>query len=128
MGYSMKDLENAGRNINEHFEQRAEQRGEELANRVIHSTSQGRGLWFIILWPAWFLIFAFAGYFFKTLLEHFFSIGEPISLVGFVGGFAFAMAWYKWEYTIRHPFLGSIIGYFGTALGVLFLAEKLGYN
>jgi len=126
MGYSMKDLEKAARNTNEHFERKSQERGEELANRVISSTSQGRGLWFIILLPAWLLIFAFSGSFFKVGIEHMFSVNAPLSWVGFIGGFAFAVSWYKWDYTIRHPFLGSMVGYFGTALGVLFLIDKLG--
>lgn len=127
MGFSMKDLEKAGRSLNEHFEQKAHRRGEELANRVVHNTSQGRGLWVFILWPAWFLIFGFSGSFATAWLEQVFSIAPPLSWVGLIGGFAFAMAWYRWEYTIRHPFLGSVVGYFGTALGVLFLADKLGW-
>lgn len=127
MGYSMKDLENAGRNINEHLERRSQERGEELANRVISSTSQGRGLWFIILWPAWLLIFAFSGSFLKIVIEKIFSVSEPLSWIGLLGGVAFAVSWYKWDYTIRHPFLGSMVGYFGTVLGVLFLADKLGW-
>lgn len=127
MGYSMNDLNNAADQLNKNMEKRAEQRGEELANRVLHNTSQGRGLWFIILWPAWFLIFVFSGSFFKVMLEHMFSMNEPMSWIGLIGGLAFAVAWYKWDYTIRHPFLGSMVGYFGTALGVLFLAEKLGW-
>ena len=53
------------------------------------------------------------------------SVSEPLSWIGLIGGFAFAVYWYKWDYTIRHPFLGSMVGYFGTAIGVLFLADKL---
>ena len=127
MSYSMKDLQNAGRNINEHFERKSQERGEELASRIISSTSQGRGLWFIILWPAWLLIFVFSSSFLKVALEDIFSVGEPISWIGLVGGFGFAVSWYKWDYTIRHPFLGSMVGYFGTVLSVLFLAKHLGW-
>jgi len=127
MGYSMKDLENAARNINEHFERKAQERGQELANRVISSTSQGRGLWFIILWPTWLFIFILVGTFLTVAIEKIFSVNEPLSWIGFFGGFAFAVSWYKWDYTIRHPFLGSMIAYFGTVFGVLFLADKLGW-
>lgn len=127
MGYSIRDLENAGRSINEHFERKAQEQGEEIANRVISSTSQGRGLWFIILWPAWLLILVFSGSFLKVAIENLLSVNEPLSWIGFIGGFAFAVSWYKWDYTIKHPFLGSIVGYFGTAIVVLFLADKLGW-
>ncbi|MFK7865826.1 MAG: hypothetical protein AB8B77_00125 [Alphaproteobacteria bacterium] len=127
MGYNIKDLENAGRNVNEHFERKAQKRGEEIANRVIHTTSQGRGLWFIILWPAWLLILIFSSSFIKVAIEQILLIGEPLSWVGFLGGFAFAVAWYKWSYTIKHPFISSVIGYFGTAISVLLLSNKLGW-
>jgi len=127
VGYSMKDLDSAGRNLNQHSGRDAEQKGEELANHLILSTSQGRGLWFIILWPSWFLICFFTGSFLMSGLEELFAIEAPLSLIGYLGGYAFAMAWYKWDYTIRHPFLGSMVGYFGTAFCVLFFAEKLGW-
>jgi len=127
VAYSMKDLESAGRNLNQHFERNAEQKGEELANRLIQSTSQGRGLWFIILWPAWFGICFFSGSFLMSGLEELFAIKPPLSLIGYLGGYAFAMAWYRWGYTIRHPLLGSMIGYFGTAFSVLYFADKIGW-
>ena len=44
MPYSIKDLEQAGRAINAHFERRAEQRGEALARRMLQRTVEGRGL------------------------------------------------------------------------------------
>ena len=44
MAYSIKDLEQAGRAINAHFERRAEQRGEALARRMLQRTVEGRGL------------------------------------------------------------------------------------
>lgn len=127
MGYSVRDLEKASRNINEHFERKAEKRGEELANRIINSTSQGRGLWVIILWSTWVTIFIFSGSFIATGLKQLFSIEMPLSLIGLVAGFALAMNWYKWEYTIRHPFLSSMVGSFGTSIGVIFLLGKLGW-
>ena len=66
MPYSIKDLEQAGRAINAHFERRAEQRGEALARRMLQRTAEGRGLWCLLLWPAWFTIF-FAS---VSFLEH----------------------------------------------------------
>jgi hypothetical protein len=65
MGYSIKDIENAANNtiegVRNQLEQRSQERGEEIANHIIRRTSQGRGLWFIVLWPAWLLIFVFSG-------------------------------------------------------------------
>lgn len=129
MGYSIKDIENVAKGItngiSERLEARSQQHGEELTNRILVSTSQGRGLWFVVLWPVWILIFAFSGALFSSVLTKF-GLNPPISYVGFVGGFIFARAWYFWSFTIRHPFWGSAVGYFATAMGMLFLAEKFG--
>lgn len=125
MGYSIRDLENAAKNINSQLERRSQQQGAELANHLLARTSQGRGLWFIVLWPAWVLIFAFSGAFFISLLAKL-GLNAPITYAGLIGGFLFARTWYSSDFTISHPFWGSVIGYFGTAIGVLLLAEKLG--
>ena len=58
MPYSIKDLEQAGRAINAGFERRAEQRGEALARRMLQRTAEGRGLWCILLWPVWLMVFS----------------------------------------------------------------------
>ena len=127
MGYSMKDLENAGRKLNERMEERSNQKGEELANKVINSTSQGRGLWFIILWPAWILICIFSGVFITGVLEKF-GFGSPLTWLGLLGGIAVSITWYKSEFTIRHPFWSSVFGYFGTAFLVVLLGDKFGIS
>lgn len=131
MAYSIKDIENitskAAENIRDTLEQRSQRQGEEIANRIIKQTSQGRGLWAIFLWPAWFLIFVFSGVFLKGLIE-LLGIQAPISWIGMVGGFIFARAWYHSEFTINHPFWGSVLGYFGIALAVKFLAKKFGIH
>jgi hypothetical protein len=129
MGYSIKDIEHAAKGItdgiSERLEARSQRQGEELANRILASTSQGRGLWLVILLPAWILIFAFSGVLFSSVLTKF-GLKPPISYAGFVGGFLFARAWYFWSFTIRHPFWGSAVGYFATAMGTLFLTEEFG--
>ena len=126
MGYSIKDLEKAGRNINEHFERRAEQRGEAFANRVLERTAGGRGLWFILLWPAWMMVFAASGVFLNTILENVFSVAEPNLWVILGGGLLGAVGWYKWEYTIRHPFLSSMLGIFGPWIAVALVMNLAG--
>lgn len=127
MGYSIKDMENAAKSVNQRLEQRSQERGEALANHVLQRTSQGRGLWFIVLWPAWLLIFAFSGVFFTHLLDKF-GLGAPLSWIGMVGGALLARAWYLSDFTINHPFLGSVFGYFGTALAAMFLARTFGIS
>ena len=66
MPYSIKDLEQAGRAINAHFERRAEQRGEALARRMLQRTVEGRGLLgalfgFMVLPSALMLLMDLAG-------------------------------------------------------------------
>jgi len=128
MGYSSKDLEYLGKGLNTHREQKSKEQGEKLAKDLMDSTSEGRGLWVLILWPTWILITLFIGVFTTEFLEKQLSIEEPISFVGFLVGFMFATKWYQWGFTRRHPFFGSIVGYFGFGIAILFLAEKLGVN
>ncbi len=49
MGYSLKDLENAGKIIHDTFEENSRRKGEEFANRITSNTQNGRGLWIFIL-------------------------------------------------------------------------------
>lgn len=112
MGYSIKDIDNAARGINQRLEAHSQRQGEELANRLISSTSQGRGLWVFLLWPVWVLIAAFSSAFFVVLLQKF-GVKPPLAYAGYVGGLLFARAWYQWDFTARHPFWSSIIGNFG---------------
>lgn len=125
MGYSIKDLENAVKSINQKLEQRSQERGEAFANRVLNRTAQGRGLWCIILWPAWLLIFLYSGVFLTNLLQKF-GITYPISWIGMVGGLMVARAWYISDFTIRHPFWSSVFGSFGIAIVIVYLAQFFG--
>ena len=125
MGYSSKDLENFGRGLNERREQKAREQGEALANDLMDSTSKGRGLWFIILWPTWIFITLIVGVFASELLEQKFSIEKPIYFLGFLAGIMASSSWYDWEFTRNHPFFGSIIGWIFWAGSVLFLADYL---
>lgn len=123
MGYSSKDLENFGRGLNERREQKSREQGEALANELIESTSKGRGLWFIILWPTWIFITLLVGALSFSVLEQKFSIEQPISFLGFLVGFMFASSWYDWEFTRKHPFFGSIVGWIFWVAVVLFLSS-----
>lgn len=123
MGYSSKDLENFGRGLNERREEKAKKQGEALANDLIDSTSKGRGLWFIFLWPTWIFITLLVGVFSSELLAQKFSIEQPKSFLGFLVGFIFASSWYDWEFTKNHPFFASIIGWIFWASAVVFLSS-----
>ena len=123
MGYSSKDLEGFGRGLVEERDRRANEKGKELANDLIDRTSNGRGLWFIILWPTWIFITLLVGAFFFTVLEERFSVEQPISFLGFLVGVVFASSWYDWDFTKRHPFFGSIIGWIFWVGVIMFLSN-----
>ena len=120
MPYSIKDLEQAGRAINAHFERRAEQRGEALARQMLQHTAEGRGLWCLLLWPVWLMVFSVSWLFLEHMLKDILSIAEPPLWVPLVGGLLVATGWYRWGYTRRHPFLSALFGFmvFSMALGL----------
>lgn len=99
MGYSMKDLESAGRKINEEREKKANQKADQLLNK----TSQGRGLWCIILWGGWVYISVWFGAFFSALFDNY--------LLGFLSAIALAHIWYSVKFTKEHPFWSSVLCY-----------------
>ena len=121
MPYSIKDLEQAGRAINAHFERRAEQRGEALARQMLQRTAEGRGFWCLLLWPAWFMVFFASALFLEHMLKNILSIAEPPFWVLLAGSLLVAIGWYRWGYTRRHPFLGAMFGFMVVpiALGLL---------
>ena len=125
MSYSSKDLENFGKGLNTCREEEARQQGQQLADDLIDSTSKGRGLWFIILWPTWVFITLLVGLFFSEVLEQKFSIEEPMYFLGFLAGIIAASSWYDWEFTREHPFFSSIIGWIFWAGAVVFLSNYL---
>lgn len=128
MGYSIKDIENSVNATQKNLDKRSKERGEKLANSVARKTSQGRGLWVLILWPAWLLIFGFTGIFITALFIAKLGLTEPLSWIGMVVGFLYACAWYQSTFTIKHPFWSTILGYFGTTFIVLFLDKSLNIN
>ena len=126
MPCSIKDLEQAGRAINAHFERRAEQRGEALARRMLQRTAEGRGLWCLLLWPAWFMVFFVSALFLGHMLEDILSIAEPLPWVPLVGGLLVATGWYRWGYTRRHPFLSALFGFMVLPSALVLLTNLAG--
>lgn len=127
MSYRIKDLASMAKNVNQRLEQRSQDRGEELANHVLQRTAQGRGLWFIILWPAWLFICIVSGMFFIGMLGKF-GIDVPVSWIGMVGGAMLARVWYVSSFTVNHPFWSSVFSYFGITFSAIVLAHKLGIS
>lgn len=92
-----------------------------MADAVFRNTENGRGLWALILWPAWFLIFLTTSTIFTAFLQKF-GLKMPMALIGIVLGFLYARGWYRMPFTMSHPFLGSVIGYVATLFGLMTLA------
>ena len=127
MGYSVKDISNAAEAALNARERNAERQGQELADSLISSTRNGRGLWIFILWPAWLLIMAFSGTFARLFLEKSIGISSPESLFGYLLGGLIAIWWYKTNFTRRHPFVSSVVSYFGTAFAFIYLTNAMGW-
>ena len=106
---SANDLKNLGESLEEGMRKHSEQRGEELANRIITSTVNGRGLWVLILWPM-FLTVVIA---ISITVEEVYKLG---GLLSFGVGLAVSLIWYNVEFTRSHPLWSSILAIVGTSL------------
>ncbi len=124
MGYSMKDLNNAATNLKNRMDARSEEKGRRMADSIIRGTSRGRGVWCILLWTAWFMIFVFVGSLCVAMLEQF-GVPPPFHWAGMLGGAIVAAIWYDAEFTREHPFLSFLLGGFGVPLILVHLMENL---
>lgn len=102
--HSLRDLENAGKRLSNHLDQRANERGEEAARRLMESTSQGRGLWFILHVPVWIIIASFS----SSAVNHY----AKSELIGYAAGLIIATIWYRLDFTRERPFVSFILGGF----------------
>jgi hypothetical protein len=107
MGYSMKDMENAARNLQLRLDANAEAKGKKLADDLVAATWRGRGLWVFLLWPVFAIITVFIGAYCTTILENA-GTPSPFHWLGMLGGLMAASAWYRMEFTIRHPLLSAV--------------------
>jgi len=62
----------------------------------------------------------------SMVLERVFAFDVPWSFLGFLAGLKLAGSWYKWSYTIKHPFLSALFGYFLTAFFCSYFTGKPG--
>ena len=109
MPQSMKNLEATTRKINKKLEDKAEQKGKELASNIMARTSQGHGLWNFFLWPAWLFVFCFSGKLIQLIMEGY-SWPSALQWIGFfIAGYSAASQWYNSDFTIKHPFYCSIL-------------------
>lgn len=131
MGASIKDIENTTKvvvnSVSDALESRAQREGEQLANSLISSTSQGRGFWCFLTWPVWIMMVMFVGSLMCGILKKI-GMPPPFIYLGFIGGILFAHKWYSWRFTELHPFWSSILCYLPMVFGVLYISEKMGIN
>lgn len=99
--------------IHQRLEQRSHERGRQLADSLISSTSQGKGLWVIVLVPAWIMVVAVTA----VAVQLFF--GGNL-LVGLVAGVVAAVVWWQHDFTQQHPFLSSLAAYFALPIFIAF--------
>lgn len=122
MGYSMKDLENAAANLKSRMDACSEEKGRRIADNIISGTSRGRGLWCILLWSAWIVIFVFVGSMCAVMLEKF-GVPSPFHWAGMLGGVIVAKIWYDAKFTREHPFLSFLFGGFGVPVILVHLMD-----
>lgn len=96
------DLKNIGTSLEEKMQKNSERKGEELANRIISSTANGRGLWIFILYPAFLTITITI----SSIINILFGVSLFISLI--ISAIS-SYFWYKANFTILHPFWSSIL-------------------
>lgn len=111
----LKDLPSIPENIHRRLEQRSQERGQELADSIVNSTRQGRGLWVLLLIHGWVMLFATVSAVSQTLF------GLNV-LLSFAAGLVVAVFWWKHEFTYQHPFKSWVLAAFGVPILLLSLS------
>jgi hypothetical protein len=103
-------------NIHRGLEQRSNEKGQELADAMLSSTSRGRGLWLLLLLPAWFMVFAVG-----TSVAHVY-LDMPYWAAA-IAGLVCSSFWWKLEFTREHPFWSSMLAYVGLPMLLVMLGK-----
>lgn len=125
MGYNMHDLKNGVEELHDRIKQNQEAKGEKLANEIIYSTSEGRGLWLPLIWTGWLMLFSMTVALITTPFMDEITISSPATWIGFIVGYVVAKTWYEWGFTREHPFLSSMLACFGPGLFIMVFIDKL---
>lgn len=110
------DLLKIPENIHRGLEQRSNEKGQEFADAVIASTSQGRGLWIFLLLPASIMVFAVGG----SVAHLFLHIPYWAAAIA---GLICAAFWWDWKFTQEHPFWSSMLAYIGLPILLVMLGK-----
>ena len=86
------------------LEARSEQQGKEVADAILRSTSQGRGLWIFIQLPGAMVAAAFA----PAIIAAALHVKIP-DLLYFFLAIAAGVAWWKWPFAKEHPVISTFV-------------------
>lgn len=116
MGYSLKDLENGVKNINNALEEDSQRR----ARKLVSDVSSGRGFFgFFLLLPAMVLLFSSV----VAVINVVFSVDNLA--ISAVIGWIVTFTWYNSNYTKSHPFKSSALIFFiFVIVGSMFLSKS----
>lgn len=106
------DVLRVQQNIHRGLEQRSNEKGQELADAIVANTRLGRGLWLLLLLPAWFMVFAVG-----TLVAHVY-LDMPYWAAA-IAGLVCSGFWWKLEFTREHPFWSSMLAYIGLPMLII---------
>ena len=105
---SLNDLNNALKSVSDTLEQRSQERGEEMANKLLTNTANGRGLWVFLLWPTWLFMFAFWASNIGFVLTRF-GISYPHFYINYVISALLCVFGYRSQFVRKHPMVSSVL-------------------
>lgn len=108
------DVLRVPQNIQRGLEQRSDEKGQELADAVLFSTSRGRGLWLLLLLPAWFMVFAVGA----SVAHAYLNLPYWAAAIA---GLICSSFWWRLEFTREHPFWSSTLAYIGLPMLLVML-------
>ena len=105
---SLNDLNNAIKSVNETLEERSRERGEEMANKLLTNTANGRGLWVFLLWPTWLFMFPFWASNIGFVLTRF-GISYPQFYINYIISGLLCVFGYRSQFVRKHPMVSSVL-------------------
>ncbi len=121
---SLNDLNNALKSVSDTLEQRSQERGQEMANKLLSSTARGRGLWVFLLWPTWIVTFAFWASNIGFVMSRI-GVYYPQSYINYVLSGLFCIIGYRSQFVRKHPLISSVLVVVGSVYAEGFLHKIL---
>jgi hypothetical protein len=121
---SINDLNNAIKSVNDTLEKRSQERGEEMANKLLTNTANGRGLWVFLLWPTWMVIFAFWTSIIGFVMSRI-GVYYPQFYINYVLSGFLCIIGYRSQFVRKHPLISSVLVVVGSVYAEGFLHKVL---